>query len=365
MVAVPIVLIVGGSGHAEGGAYCSVAVSAGDSGGGAQGAVTAAGTQLDAEQTAAAKTIVQVTKEHGLPERAAAIALMTAMQESSLRVVKAYTGHDAAGLFQQRSVVGWGTPEQVLDPIYATGAFLLGVPSKGIPGLTTIQGWERMDMADAAEAVQVSGVGFQYKKWARFGEILAKSLYGGETGTTVTCTDETPATLSGPAVTNVVNRAMGQLGLPYVWGGGSPSGPTTGFCGSNTGWLNGQCFAATHAGFDCSSLVQYAWWPYVHLPRTTTPQFDAGTHIKLSEVTTGDLVFWFSGPQGIYHVAMVLEGGPKMKIIEAPRTGLNVRIRDLAADESNLMSTAVRLSVPDAQAPGGKGTITPAPSAPS
>ncbi|MFD8705895.1 C40 family peptidase [Kitasatospora sp. NPDC059648] len=358
LMAVPLILIVGGSGHAQSGKYCSVSVSVGDQGGGTPGPVTAAGVQLDAEQTGNAQTIARVAREKGLPTRAAAIALMTAMQESSLRRLPPTAGHDAAGLFQQRSVVGWGTPEQVLDPIYSANAFYFGVPSQHIPGLTSVVGWERMDMADAAETVQVSGVGYQYRKWADFGTALAQSLSGGDTNKAVTCTDATPAALAGPAVNNVINRAMSQLGVPYVWGGGEPTGPTTGFCGDNTGWLNGSCFASSHAGFDCSSLVQYAWWPYVHLPRVTTQQYEAGQHIPIGATLPGDLVFWQSGPEGIYHVAMVLvNDAGKIQIVEAPRTGLSVRVRDLPLTESHLMSTAVRLSAPDVPGtvPGGGG----------
>ncbi|MFF2751083.1 C40 family peptidase [Kitasatospora sp. NPDC058048] len=363
VVALPVILIIGGSGHAESGKYCSVA-TVGDQGGGAPaGPVTAAaaGVQLDAEQTGNAVTIAKVTKEKGLPTRAAAIALMTAMQESSLRRLPPSPGHDAAGLFQQRSVVGWGTADQVLDPIYSTTAFLYGVPDRHIPGLTWVQGWERMDMADAAETVQVSGVGYQYKKWEKFGESLAQALTGGDTNQAVKCSDETPPALAGPAVNNVINRAMSQLGVPYVWGGGTPSGPGVGFCDSN-GWLNGACFAGTHAGWDCSSLVQYAWWPYVHLPRVTTDQYEAGQHVPTSATMPGDLVFWANGPQGIYHVAMVLQNDAgKLKIAEAPRTGLNVRVRDLSLSESYLMSTAVRLAVPDTPGSGAAGgTPTPA-----
>ncbi|MEU7095923.1 C40 family peptidase [Kitasatospora aureofaciens] len=364
VVALPVILIIGGSGHAESGKYCSVAVTSSDQSGGAPaGPLTAAaaGVQLDAEQTANAATIAKVTKEKGLPTRAAAIALMTAMQESSLRRLPPSPGHDAAGLFQQRSVVGWGSPEQVMDPIYSTTAFLYGVPDQHIPGLTWVQGWERMDMADAAETVQVSGVGYQYKKWEKFGTTLAEALSGGDTNQAVKCSDDTPPALAGPAVNNVINRAMSQLGVPYVWGGGTPSGPGTGFC-DNNGWLNGVCFAGTHAGFDCSSLVQYAWWPYVHLPRVTTDQYEAGQHVPTAAAMPGDLVFWQNGPQGIYHVALVLENDAgKLKIAEAPRTGLNVRVRDLSLSESYLMSTAVRLAVPDTAGGGAAGgTPTPA-----
>ena len=62
------------------------------------------------------------------------IALATAMQESRLRNLGdlgARNDHDSLGLFQQRPSQGWGTPAQLMDPVYAATAFyvtLLRVP---------------------------------------------------------------------------------------------------------------------------------------------------------------------------------------------------------------------------------------------
>lgn len=109
----------------------------------------------------------------------------------------------------------------------------------------------------------------------------------------------------------VVNAAKRQLGVPYSWGGGTPSGPTRGFAqGANT------------VGFDCSSLVQHAWAKAgVKLPRTTYDQIKVGQGINASNMGAwrpGDLMFPSTG-----HVQMYIGNG---KVIEAPRTGGHVQI---------------------------------------
>lgn len=125
---------------------------------------------------------------------------------------------------------------------------------------------------------------------------------------------------------DAVRRAATQLGVPYSWGGGSPSGPTTGFCDGTNGYLYGSCSASVTAGFDCSSLVQYAYWPSLHLPRTAAEQYRAtSTHsVSRQNLQVGDLLFWTNGGvSGIYHVAMYAGDG---NVIHAPRTGKNVEV---------------------------------------
>lgn len=87
------------------------------------GAMTYArmGRQLSAEQTACARRIVAASRASGLDRKAAEIAVMTAMVETTLRD---YTGGDldSVGLFQQRN--SWGTYAQRINPESATKKFL-------------------------------------------------------------------------------------------------------------------------------------------------------------------------------------------------------------------------------------------------
>ena len=83
----------------------------------------------------------------------------------------------------------------------------------------------------------------------------------------------------------VVAFASRYLGVPYVWGGASPS------------------------GFDCSGLVRYV---YAHvgiwLAHGATYQQRASRQIPLSALHPGDLVF-YGGPWRSYHVAIAIGGG--------------------------------------------------------
>ncbi|WP_431905830.1 hypothetical protein [Micromonospora carbonacea] len=115
---------------------------------------------LDPEQTANVKAIIAATKKAGLDERAAVISIGTALQESKLENL-GHLGdrndHDSLGLFQQRPSSGWGTPEQITDPQYATTAFL--------KGLRQVDGWQDMALTDAAQTVQVSAYPDAYAQW--------------------------------------------------------------------------------------------------------------------------------------------------------------------------------------------------------
>lgn len=120
----------------------------------------ATGTVWDDEQLTNATTIVNVGVSLGVPERGQIIAVATAMQESSLRNLPHLgedNDHDSLGLFQQRPSMGWGTPEQIMDPRYASTVFyerLLQVP-----------GWQDLPLTEAAQQVQRSATPQAYAKW--------------------------------------------------------------------------------------------------------------------------------------------------------------------------------------------------------
>ncbi|MFC0505883.1 hypothetical protein [Micromonospora costi] len=116
--------------------------------------------QLDDEQVKNAKAIIAATKKSGLDERAAVISIATSLQESKLENL-GHLGdandHDSLGLFQQRPSSGWGTPEQITDPIYSTMAFQ--------KGLKQVDGWHDMPLTEAAQTVQVSAYPDAYAQW--------------------------------------------------------------------------------------------------------------------------------------------------------------------------------------------------------
>ncbi|MDN5798122.1 MAG: M23 family metallopeptidase [Intrasporangium sp.] len=97
--------------------------------------------------------IVGIVRARGLPDRAAIIALATALQES--RLISLPGGdRDSAGLFQQRPTQGWGTLAQVTDPVYATNKFL--------DALQKVLGWPLMTVTEAAQKVQKSAFADAY-----------------------------------------------------------------------------------------------------------------------------------------------------------------------------------------------------------
>ena len=132
---------------------------------------TAAGSSVSfsPEQTANAALIAALSEKRGLPARAATIAIATAIQESKLRNL-AYGDRDSVGLFQQRPSMGWGTREQLLDPVFATNAFY--------DALVKVDGYEAMEITQVAQRVQKSAYPAAYADHEQEGRILASTLRG-------------------------------------------------------------------------------------------------------------------------------------------------------------------------------------------
>jgi hypothetical protein len=112
-----------------------------------------------AAQIRNAAIIINVGSDLKMPPRAWVIAIATAMQESRLTNLSnlgSQNDHDSLGLFQQRPSAGWGTPAQVMDPVYASTKFY--------DKLKSIVGWETMSLTEAAQKVQVSAYPDAYAK---------------------------------------------------------------------------------------------------------------------------------------------------------------------------------------------------------
>lgn len=89
--------------------------------------------------------INKIGVELGIPKEKRVVALAVAYQESDAKNVE-FGDRDSLGLFQQRPSQGWGTREQILDPVYSTTKFyqtMLG-----------IKGYESMNPLPLALAVQ-------------------------------------------------------------------------------------------------------------------------------------------------------------------------------------------------------------------
>lgn len=180
---------------------------------------------LSTEQAENAAVIAAVGVRRGLPARAVSIALATAFQESKLRNID-YGDRDSVGLFQQRPSQGWGSPRQLLDPVYATNAFY--------DALEKIDGYRDMRITEAAQAVQRSGFPEAYEDHAPGARALASALTGYSPGA-FTCVVDAPdveeeaegaggLTPRADRVRTDVERVFGDLPM----GGFAPGGVETG-----------------------------------------------------------------------------------------------------------------------------------------
>lgn len=120
-----------------------------------------------------ASTIVLLAVERDLPARAGTIAIATAIQESKLQNLT-YGDRDSVGLFQQRPSQGWGTEEQLQDPVYATNAFY--------DALAKVDGWADMRITEIAQEVQRSGYPEAYADHEHQGRVIASTLSGHSPG---------------------------------------------------------------------------------------------------------------------------------------------------------------------------------------
>ncbi|MGO2863436.1 MAG: hypothetical protein ACTIC1_19920 [Brevibacterium sp.] len=143
-----------------------------------QGVGTAVGIddpdELSSEQIDNARTIIGVGKGAELSEKAQKIAVMTALQESSLQNLDG-GDRDSVGAFQQRPSMNWGSAEQVTDPVFASKSFYGVNPDSPNPGLTQVDNWENIDPGQAAQDVQSSAYPDEYAKWESLAEQLVEN----------------------------------------------------------------------------------------------------------------------------------------------------------------------------------------------
>ena len=141
----------------------------------------------------------------------------------------------------------------------------------------------------------------------------AKAVSTQETTTTEAPSTQAPATEAttteapaadvpaSPIGQQIADFACQFVGNPYVWGG--------------TSLTNGA---------DCSGFVQSVYKNFGYsLPRTCTPQCNAGTAVSLDALQPGDLVFYDHGSGSIEHVAIYIGNG---QVVHASsrRTGIKI-----------------------------------------
>ncbi len=177
---------------------------------------------LAPEQAENAALIAAISVERGMPARAATIALATAYQESKLYNVE-FGDRDSLGLFQQRPSQGWGTPRQLLDPVYATNAFY--------DALAEVDDYEGLEVTVAAQEVQRSAYPEAYADHEADARVLASALTG-QSANAFHCTvtdepEEASAQLGDAGLTeraDVVRRHLESVFGQQSLGGFAPGG---------------------------------------------------------------------------------------------------------------------------------------------
>ncbi|MAB97964.1 MAG: hydrolase Nlp/P60 [Pseudomonadaceae bacterium] len=107
---------------------------------------------------------------------------------------------------------------------------------------------------------------------------------------------------------DVLMRAIGLVGTPYVYGGNTPQG-----------------------GFDCSGLIGFVYRDAagIQLPRTTSQLINLrGPSVPRSALQSGDLVFFATaGGNKVSHAGIYVGEG---RFVHAPSSGGTVRIDSLS-----------------------------------
>lgn len=107
------------------------------------------------------------------------------------------------------------------------------------------------------------------------------------------------AEASGATPDQIAEYALKFKGVPYKWGGTTPT------------------------GFDCSGYILYVYNHFgISLPRTSAEQFGVGTAVSKSNLKKGDLVFFANTYKpGISHTGIYIGNG---NVISAESQGISI-----------------------------------------
>ena len=171
-------------------------------------------------------------------------------------------------------------------------------------------GYIRSDYVDLTEVPYENKSSSKSPKFFRGGkstgvEPSASALNGSSSGSS---SNSSSSSSSGSAIGNkIVATAKQYLGVPYKWGGTTPS------------------------GFDCSGFVYYVLRSLgINISRTQSVMYAQGTPVAKSNLQPGDLVFFQNTYKaGISHVGIYVGNG---QFIHAPSSGKVVSYTSLYTD---------------------------------
>jgi peptidoglycan DL-endopeptidase CwlO len=237
------------------------------------------------KQDAAAVTGVRTSLTHLTEARSGLLAAEAAARDQV-----------AAAAAQRATVVALlGKQQQVLSHAQAGLRAVVAAQAAAEARAAAVQRSQVLATQHAQPVAPVSAV-------AASGSTAGSSSSGGNSGAGGSGGGNSGSTIpSGAGNAAAVAVAERYLGVPYVWGGASPS------------------------GFDCSGLMYYAYRQIgKYVPHYTVAEWNAFPHVPLNQLQPGDLVF-FGGES---HVGMYIGGG---RMIHAPHTGTVVQITSLSA----------------------------------
>jgi hypothetical protein len=260
---------------------------------------------LTARQIAVAADYISIGKQLGVSRDGQIIAIMMALQESSLRVLANVNvpaslsyphdgvgrDHDSLGSAQQRPAAGWGTVEQLMDSAYNVRAFYGGPdgPNHGSPrGLLDIPGWQSMAKGQAAQTVQVSAFPELYARWEVQATAIIDELGSGTAPAVCAVAEAALSATIAPASLSQLRKDILRftrdgVGGSYVWGG------------------------TAYKAWDCSGFVQWIYRQVgINLPRVE--QWKVGVRTEVPQ--PGDLVVQNAqGPNNWGHVGIFAGDG--------------------------------------------------------
>lgn len=183
----------------------------------------------------------------------------------------------------------------------STSSTILGELKNGtaVTVLSTSNGWSKVSYTGKA------------------GYISADYLVTASSGTAITPSNNAASVSISAKRQSVLNYAAQFLGVPYVYGGSTPS------------------------GFDCSGLTSYVFKNTVgSIPRVAQAQYDATTRVSRDDLLPGDLVFFGSSTSSISHVGIYVGSN---QFIHAPNTGDVVKYSSLTGSYATRYQGAGRV----------------------
>ena len=183
----------------------------------------------------------------------------------------------------------------------STSSTILGELKNGtaVTVLSTSNGWSKVSYAGKA------------------GYISADYLVTASSGTAISPSNTAASVSISAKRQSVLNYAAQFLGVPYVYGGSTPS------------------------GFDCSGFTSYVFKNTVgSIPRVAQAQYDATSRVSRDDLLPGDLVFFGSSTSSISHVGIYVGSN---QFIHAPSTGDVVKYSSLTGSYATRYQGAGRV----------------------